>query len=267
MAYHPNFFNRVVASWLSQGWLKAGDRLIDFGAQEYYDDTEKVRAAVDLFLRQLGKSEAEIEGVLGASGLFPIGNVYRAIGVEYVAVDVDNSHGCTYFDLSTFQAPERWRGYFDLVNDQGTIEHLVNPINGFHVAHELLKVGGIARHSFPVIGWHDHGFFYPTSKFCAHLVGCNQYEVLEAKITKTTTTTYRDIFFTELVDKDLLPIAQEDSVVENYWAFLTYRKTHDRPFVAPSDHIVSDDADSIRRRLSEAYAKYADRRLPAADVI
>jgi len=70
--------------------------------------------------------------------------------------------------------PPDWVGAFDMANNEGTIEHLINPINGFQVAHELLKPGGVARHSMPLTGCWDHGLFHPTSSFYLAMLNQNR---------------------------------------------------------------------------------------------
>jgi SAM-dependent methyltransferase len=268
MGYYAHYFEFIVDKWLSEGWLSPGERLIEFGAQEFHSEPEVARAATRSFLLRRGKTEAEVGAIIGTTGPFPVSNVYRALGIDYMAIDVDGSHGSQYFDLSTSRAPDHWKGQFDFVNNGGTIEHLVNPINGFHVAHELLKPGGVVRHSIPMFGWSDHGFLYATPKFFAHLVGDNQYQVLEKRLIRSGTTPLRDPLFSEVVEADMSSLKNldelkpvENPVVEDYWAILVYRKTHDAPFVAPFDHIISDEAAGIRQRLSLSYAEYANRRL------
>jgi hypothetical protein len=72
-----------------------------------------------------------------------------ACGVQYSAIDVDGAHGSSFLDLNTSEPPLYWRNVFDFINNEGTIEHLVNPINGFLVAHEMVKVGGVIRQWTP----------------------------------------------------------------------------------------------------------------------
>jgi SAM-dependent methyltransferase len=112
---------------------------------------------------------------------FSIANTYRALGVDYTSIDVDGQHGSTFFDLNTFALPPDWMGAFDMANNEGTIEHLINPINGFQVTHELLKPGGVARHSIPLSGHSEHGLLYPTRKFYDLLLRENGYEAIESR--------------------------------------------------------------------------------------
>ncbi len=180
MGYNHAYFGRAVQRWIDIGWLAKGHRLIEFGAQEFFDDVEQVRNGVRGFLLKQGFDPVVAEGIIG-TGLPRVRLIYEMLGIDYTAIDVDGAFGSTFFDLNTYTTPKDWMGTFDFINDEGTIEHLVNPINCFHVAHDMAKVGGVIRHSFPLIGWREHGFFYPTAKFCAYLVGDNGYELLQAE--------------------------------------------------------------------------------------
>ena len=99
------------------------------------------------------------------------------------------------FDLNSCSPPLNRRDGFDFVNNEGTIEHLVNPINSFQVAHEIAKVGGVIRQNFPFTGWREHGFFYGTTKFYAHWIGDNGYEKLSAIAVPTGQTPFADALF------------------------------------------------------------------------
>ena len=240
MGYDATTFPKVVQSWLDRGWLQSGHSLIEFGAQEFYEGTEAdICSGLTAFLGRPIDRVPEIR------------TVYEAIGVKYSSIDVDGTHGSTFFDLNSCSPPLYWRGVFDFVNNEGTIEHLVNPINGFQVAHEITKVGGVIRHTFPLIGWREHGFFYGTTKFYAHLIGDNGYEKLSAIAVPTGQTPFADALF-ESIDLKGNPIPPP--IVTDLIAELIVRKTSDRPFVIPVDHVLCPDAEfsaeTIRRESS-----------------
>jgi hypothetical protein len=73
-------------------------------------------------------------------------------------------------------------GAFDMVNNEGAIEHLVNPMNGLHVAHDLVKVGGVVHHSVSMHGHRKHGLFNATPKLWSELMLANRYQPLQAVI-------------------------------------------------------------------------------------
>jgi hypothetical protein len=250
MGYSAEYFKNQIQLWLDAGWLAPGQSLIEFGAQEFYADVAETHREIGAFLGNHGLSDDAIRAALG-DGVPRIRAIYEALGIRYVAIDVDDALGSTYFDLNSFAPPDHWLGAFDFINNEGTIEHLVNPINGFHVAHELAKVGGVIRHSFPLIGWREHGFFYPTTKFYAHMVGDNSYELLKAKALLTESEPFDDAFFKEVIEHMVGPV--ERPPVTNIWGELVYRKTSDRPFVIPVDHVGGPDAAKARQRLNENY--------------
>jgi len=250
VGYAAEYFPAHVAKWLDRGWLFAGARLIDFGAQEFYGDPQAAREHTRAFLLARGKCPAEIEAAVGRSGTFPVAGVYRALGIDYVAIDVDGAYGSTFFDLNTFAPPPEWTGAFDMVNNEGTIEHLINPINGFQVTHELLKPGGVARHSAPLTGCWDHGLFHPTSGFYLALLNENRYELLEGRADARPARPW---------DDQLFKLAQPRDTVD-MWGSIIYRKQIDEAFRPPADHLLTARAAAIASRLAADWATFSARR-------
>jgi hypothetical protein len=258
MGYTALYFQHAVQFWFDKGWLapQRGQRIVEFGAQEFFADAADTRREVGAFLGRHGASAETISSVLGAE-LPQVDAIYEAVGIDYLSIDVDEAHGSTFFDLNTFEAPAAWRNAFDFVNNEGTLEHLAKPLNGFHVAHDIAKVGGIVRHNFPLIGWSQHGFANLTTKFYAHLVGDNAYEVLKVHATVTESTPFDDPLFTTcsaLTGDPENPIRMiPPPAVTNIWGELVYRKIHDRPFVMPVDHVEGPNAVAVRERLAANY--------------
>jgi SAM-dependent methyltransferase len=250
VGYSAEYFSSHVARWLDRGWLFAGARLIEFGAQEFYCDAEAAREKTRAFLLARGKGPAEIVEAVGRRGKFPVANVYRALGIDYCAIDVDAAHGSIFFDLNTYAAPADWLGAFDMVNNEGTIEHLINPVNGFQVAHELLKPGGVARHSAPLTGCADHGMFHPTSGFYLGMLNENRYELLEARAEVQSVRPWAGDLFE-------LPGGTE---IADLWGAIVYRKQIDGPFRPPADHLQTVAAASIAARLAADWAAFSAHR-------
>jgi SAM-dependent methyltransferase len=261
MGYPDHFFPVHVNAWIDRGWLPKDSRFIDFGAQEFYCDPEDARRGCAAFLRRRGVSEDHITSAIGTDGKVSVERIYRAIGIDYLAIDVDEAYGATFFDLNVFAPAIEWRAAFDFVNNEGTIEHLVNPINGFQVAHELLKVGGVARHSVPLTGHPYHGFFYPTPKFCQQLVEQNRYQLLGADVTVgESELTFGDPWF-RLMSQDSATGAIK---LPDVWLHLVYRKRIAAEFRAPYDHLNVPDAEALGERLSAAFSTYSRARLTAS---
>jgi hypothetical protein len=236
MGYRENYFSHRVQRWQQAGWLPKGGRLIDFGAQAFTGDP----AAIKNDLAELGiKLERPT-----------VADAYRALGIDYVAIDVDETYGSTFFDLNTFAPPSEWLGAFDMVNNEGTIEHLINPINGFEVTHELLKAGGVARHSAPLTGWREHGLFHPTSGFYAAMLNENRYELLEARADFEPPRPWDDQLFQLAEPRD----------VPSLWGVIIYRKQIDEAFRPPADHLLTARAAAIASRLAADWAIFSARR-------
>jgi hypothetical protein len=260
MGYTAHYFQHAVELWMELGWLKPGQRLIEFGAQEFFADPAETHQVVGRFLAQHGASKDAIATVLG-DGLPGVAAIYAALGVDYLAIDADGPPGSTLFDLNTYAAPTAWHGAFDFINNEGTIEHLANPLNGFRIAHDVAKVGAVIRHNFPLVGWTEHGFANLTNKFYAHLVGDNGYEVLRAQATVSESTVFDCPLFktcVSLTGDNANPTKRIPApMVTNIWGELVYRKIHDRPFAMPVDCVVGPDALAVRKSLAENYHRLA----------
>ena len=263
MGYNADYFNSHTANWLEKGWLPRGGRLIEFGGQEFYGDQGAARRRVRTFLTDQRVSEEAIETVTSTGQPLLVASIYRSIGIDYHSTDVDRAYGAEYFDLNTFATPLHLRAAFDFVNNEGTIEHLINPINGFHVAHELLKVGGVARHSAPLTGHRDHGMVYPTIKFYTTLLGENRYELLDGSISITSSPLeFCDDRF-ELRHGDGTPLEDASRhTLTDAWIQIIYRKTRPDAFRIPTDHLqLSPDVRAQAAQLASNFQVLAETRL------
>lgn len=101
---------------------------------------------------------------------------WSSLGVERTAIDLVGD--AVRIDLNRGRIPWRLRGYFDLVVNAGTTEHVANQANAFSVIHDLCKVGGIMYHELPAGGAIDHGLFSYEPKFFRLLAQANGYEEL-----------------------------------------------------------------------------------------
>ena len=261
MGYVADYFEATVDPWLQAGWLPPGGRLIEFGAQAFDGDQAEARRRTEQFLRGHGVSEAQIQDVCAPSKPLRVAEVYAAIGIDYAAIDVEAAPGSRPFDLNCFVPPAEWRAAFDLVNNEGAIEHLTNPINGFQVAHELLKPGGVAVHSIPLTGHRNHGLMHPTVKFYGRLVALNGYERLRSEITiGQSDWSLADGSFT-LRDHRGRPLDARNIKLMDAWLHLAYRKTDAAEFRAPFAHWHADESEALGNRLAENFTAYSAHRL------
>jgi SAM-dependent methyltransferase len=259
MGYAADYFEARVGSWIAAGWLPRSGKVADFGVQEFHGDETEAKRVTGQFLRRQGVAEQRIDQVCSASGPLSVGSVYHALGIDYVALDIQQGSDVRLFDLNCFAPPPEWPTAFDLINNEGAIEHLINPINGFQVAHELLKIGGVAVHSIPLSGHANHGLMYPTIKFYNRLLGANSYELLLAEISIGPSQPLTNERFV-LRDRQGHPIARRVDLI-SAWLRLAYRKTTPAEFRSPFSHWADDQSGSLADRVNADYAAFARYRL------
>ncbi len=280
MGYAPSYFRVHVSNWIRQGWLPKSGALAEFGAQELDGEVSASRKDVSTFLTSLGEPSEQAED-FAASLVFPCPSkqIYDRAGIECASLDVNGFPGTTRFDLSTERVPAELLGHFDMVNNEGTIEHLCNPVNAFHVAHDLVKAGGVMRHSIPLSGWHMHGILYPSLEFYCILAATNSYNVLYALVELNR---YEADFLGDFNrqmhrpsqgqaeganewTKAIVPRSHVESFpglipVADLWLHITFRKPSDRPFVLPVVHLEKDYDGAVYRQLVENYRALAAKR-------
>jgi hypothetical protein len=69
---------------------------------------------------------------------------------------------------------------------------------------------------------------------------------------------FEDSFFRQVTDGRGNVLAP---MVTNIWGELVYRKTTDRPFTIPVDHVGGQDAEAARAQLTKNYRRLARGRL------
>jgi len=112
----------------------------------------------------------------------PARQFYECLGWEYYCLDVDQRPGTFHIDLNLGGFDARFKGYFDIVTNPGTTEHVINPVASFFAIHELTKPGGIMIHDTPVFGMRNHGLVNLTPKCWHTMIFFNDYEVLEGRV-------------------------------------------------------------------------------------
>lgn len=82
---------------------------------------------------------------------------------EHVSIDINGKRGAIPIDLS--KKIDRWNGYFDMVTNYGTAEHVENGIyECFWNIHNFTKVGGVMVHAGPparACPWHSPYHYEP----------------------------------------------------------------------------------------------------------
>jgi hypothetical protein len=104
---------------------------------------------------------------------------YTNRGADHISIDLYDKEATYQFDL-TKPFPPTWHGYFDIITNSGTTEH-VEPKDGqyqsFKNIHDCLKVGGIAVHIIPSIkylketgAWEGHCNYFYSEDFVDMLI-------------------------------------------------------------------------------------------------
>lgn len=106
---------------------------------------------------------------------------FESIGHDVISIDIDGCNGSYVADLRNDLSQSLWWGYFDLILQHGTIEHVDGSLyQPFKNIHEACKSGGIVIHENPNTGnWPGHGQHYFTPEFYAEFAANISYKVFE----------------------------------------------------------------------------------------
>lgn len=117
---------------------------------------------------------------------------YTNRGCHHLSVDLNAEDGALPLDLSKRIDKPEWDGYFDVITNSGTTEH-VEPFESqyecFENIHRWQKLGGIVVHLVPDAReldrrgrWKNHCNNYYTLDFFQALADANGYRMTEAAI-------------------------------------------------------------------------------------
>jgi hypothetical protein len=181
---------------------RQGMKILDMGPQNAINMTVEYLSD---FLRRYGRSESRDSIPMlaqkfheasiikpGVRTLF-LGEVVDHTTHEYRSIDVCPGHNTTIVDLNETKLPGAFAGYFDLVLNLGTTEHIVNQFNSFAAIHEATAVGGHMLHQVPSAGWHNHGYFCYHPLFFKELAEANDYEIVDIFWTPAQPHWFKDV--------------------------------------------------------------------------
>ncbi len=121
---------------------------------------------------------------------------FEGIGAEHVSVDLNGEDGALPLDLAhPIDRPE-WYGSFDVMTNEGTLEHLQS-VSGIiqccKTVHEWVRPGGLIVHALPPPptperpGWTGHCRAFFTEEFVEVLARFNGYDVLRCEVQRLDT--------------------------------------------------------------------------------
>ena len=103
--------------------------------------------------------------------------------MEHVSFDINGKWNSIPLDLSKIHSD--WQGYFDILTDYGTSEHVRGgQYQVFANAHNFVRVGGVMCHCNPMVGRIQVGHpkydsVYYHEDFYDKLAEVNGYEIIE----------------------------------------------------------------------------------------
>jgi SAM-dependent methyltransferase len=261
---------------VAKGLLRQDSRLLDIGSQNLYNATpENIRKFVTGIaeVRDEAAFQAEASRISYFSTPRPgertayLSELFDLAGVSYDSYDVCPALKSEIFDLNVERLPNRFRGAFDVVINFGTTEHLINQLNAFEVMHDALKVGGVAYHQMPSIGWIDHGYFNYNALFFDDLVKANRYEVVDRFYTNAGKSQFRSLPGADIRNQitpqipNSAPSAPDE--VLNFNLNYVFRKTVDAPLYVGLE--IATTHSPLSDKIAAAYG--LEKRLAAGDVI
>lgn len=178
-----------------RGLLRPPFSVLELGAQELYCQGEEgyLLKFIDHFSQTIPTikktqiyTESEISH-LANNGL--MGNLIRACGQAYCALDIFESEHTILFDLNIHNPGEDLLQKFDLVTNFGTTEHIINQYHAMKTIHDLVKPGGLIYHDLPLSGYHTHGYFSYNPLFFYQLAAANNYNLIFECYTRSGTPT------------------------------------------------------------------------------
>lgn len=92
-------------------------------------------------------------------------------------------------DLNEPLPPPEWVGQFDVVYNNGTLEHVFNIPNALSSCHAFLKPGGVIVHAAPANNMIDHGFYQISPTLFYDYYTANQYQLLNCALLNSTDKT------------------------------------------------------------------------------
>ena len=104
--------------------------------------------------------------------------LFALVGWEYQSIDMYNA--TITGDLNVFQLDAAHVGYFDLVANFGTTEHVFNQFLVMSTIHYAARPGGFIIHFLPTSGFLYHCLFSYNPKLFLLLAQANKYRIIHA---------------------------------------------------------------------------------------
>jgi hypothetical protein len=229
------------------GYLKPGSAVIEIGAQQLSKSLLLELDRVVYLGRLLGidrplpfaPPQSQIESdqdweILTA----PFArDLWRWLGFQYAAIDIDSSPDSIPLDLNFDAVPAEEKGKYALVTNFGTTEHVPNQLNAFKIIHDVTALNGLMIHEVPAQGMFNHGIVNYNFKFFWQLARSNGYKFIHADfIPARDPSTFPDNIEEFLTANTLTPARQlHDYRATDAGLLVVIQKTLDIAYVPPID--------------------------------
>jgi len=176
MGYSDSTFDFVL-NHKEEGFLSKGSKIMELGAQEINTDVSVLKI-ID-FVKTFNPAYSDFKDLIQRLPGGFVSKVYEAAGLSYRAYDLFAAPNTEIIDLNTASVCEKDKNKYDYITNFGTTEHIFNQANVFSIIHAILKVGGIAVHAVPFMGYFNHGLIKYEPRFFLYLSHVNEYEVID----------------------------------------------------------------------------------------
>lgn len=172
-----------------KGYLGDGNiSILDIGTQNllFLEEERAVKFVSDMRSSPLASDDIEaIKRLCYFSTPRPgertayVSELLELTDIQYVSFDVAPGLSTEILDLNFETLPRKYKNYFDLVINCGTLEHIINQHNCLNTIHDALKVNGVWFDQPPSIGFMNHGYFNYNPLFYRDLSAANDYELID----------------------------------------------------------------------------------------
>ena len=107
----------------------------------------------------------------------------QSLGAEHISLDLNGKHGALKENLS--KPIDKWLGYFDLITNYGTIEHvgtagdMESQYHAFMNVHNFCRAKGVMTQLNPLVGYALTHCPYHYEPWCWHnLAKANNYKMI-----------------------------------------------------------------------------------------
>jgi hypothetical protein len=217
--------------------LPAKPDVLELGEANWYGDVPLNRLIEDIPRFTSPDVAAQLTAALNAfrredprRHLFDVAKIFYKTFLDYqslTAIDLHGTSAALKYNLNDVVPIEK---RFHITINTGTAEHVFNQYQMFKTIHDLTLPGGVMFHTFPFVGWLDHGFYNYNPTLIMDLAMTNDYAIIAWIYAKLSPPHIVEI---ERIEQ-LHDMAKRGELAPNSVQLVAFTKPKEtRPFVAP----------------------------------